>query len=287
MSKPKNSSTSVYIFNMEDRSHVAVNYSNSQQMDEAVINFTLRGIACNQINFWLVQRSQKEHWLEVLSKKGINVNQLIDSHELTIVEHKDVVPDASQEISFDPILKKLQAVKKLVADKQKFGINVIGTLAGSLFAKGKLEDCINIESHWHEIIDSFEIPITVLCPSYSLIEKYQADIIEIHNHGLITLTENSDIKRTLGNKEVANHKEESEKYQSLESDLFPKKELAIFNSLNEIISVMREKESFQKNEISETNKTDIPEWYFNLVESLNKLYSNGYDNAQKENESFR
>lgn len=272
---------------MEDRSHVAVNYSNSQQMDEAVINFTLRGIACNQINFWLVQRSQKEHWLEVLSKKGINVNQLIDSHELTIVEHKDVVPDASQEISFDPILKKLQAVKKLVADKQKFGINVIGTLAGSLFAKGKLEDCINIESHWHEIIDSFEIPITVLCPYYSLIEKYQADIIEIHNHGLITLTENSDIKRTLGNKEVANHKEESEKYQSLESDLFPKKELAIFNSLNEIISVMREKESFQKNEISETNKTDIPEWYFNLVESLNKLYSNGYDNAQKENESFR
>jgi len=284
--KPKiASSISAHIFNMQDRDHIAVSYSNSEQMDEIVINFTLRGMASNQINFWIVQQNEKDHWFEILKKKGIDVDQLIDSHELIIMDHKEVISNDSSLISFDPIFKNLQKIKNLVIEKQKFGINIIGTLAGNLYSRGEFSDSIEVAKYWHKIIESFESPITVLCPFYSMTEDHQSKLLKLHNIGVLTLKDNSDIKRTLGNKEI--NKEESNKYQNLESDIFPKKELAIFNSLNEIISIMREKEIYQKNKIVAKDKKDIPEWYFNLIESLNNLYGNGYDNAHKENENLR
>lgn len=272
-----------YIFDIKDRDHIAINYSNSEQMDEVVINFTLRGLASNQINFWFVQQNEKDHWLEILKKKGVDVNQLIDSHELIIVEHTKFLSNAIL-TPFDLIMSNLYKVKNIVKNKQKFGINAIGTLSGNLYSQKRFAECINIARNWHKVVESFEIPITLLCPYYSMTEEHKLDLIKIHNAGILTLEENSDTHRTFGNKERKNYTEEKN-FQNLESEIFPKKELAIFNSLNEIISIMREKEIVQQNET--INKKDIPEWYFNLIESLNKLYISGYDNAHKENEDLK
>ncbi len=272
-----------YIFDIKDRDHIAINYSNSDQMDEVVINFTLRGLASNQINFWFVQQNEKDHWLEILKKKGVDVNQLIDSHELIIVEHTKFLSNAIL-TPFDLIMSNLYKVKNIVKNKQKFGINAIGTLSGNLYSQKRFAECINIARNWHKVVESFEIPITLLCPYYSMTEEHKLDLIKIHNAGILTLEENSDTHRTFGNKERKNYTEEKN-FQNLESEIFPKKELAIFNSLNEIISIMREKEIVQQNET--INKKDIPEWYFNLIESLNKLYISGYDNAHKENEDLK
>lgn len=272
-----------YIFDIKDRDHIAINYSNSEQMDEVVINFTLRGLASNQINFWFVQQNEKDHWLGILKKKGVDVNQLIDSHELIIVEHTKFLSNAIL-TPFDLIMSNLYKVKNIVKNKQKFGINAIGTLSGNLYSQKRFAECINIARNWHKVVESFEIPITLLCPYYSMTEEHKLDLIKIHNAGILTLEENSDIHGTLGNKERKNYTEEKN-FQNLESEIFPKKELAIFNSLNEIISIMREKEIVQQNET--VNKKDIPEWYFNLIESLNKLYISGYDNAHKENEDLK
>lgn len=272
-----------YIFDIKDRDHIAINYSNSDQMDEVVINFTLRGLASNQINFWFVQQNEKDHWLEILKKKGVDVNQLIDSHELIIVEHTKFLSNSIL-TPFDLIMSNLYKVKNIVKNKQKFGINAIGTLSGNLYSQKRFAECINIARNWHKVVESFEIPITLLCPYYSMTEEHKLDLIKIHNAGILTLEENSDTHRTFGNKERKNYTEEKN-FQNLESEIFPKKELAIFNSLNEIISIMREKEIVQQNET--INKKDIPEWYFNLIESLNKLYISGYDNAHKENEDLK
>jgi DcmR-like sensory protein len=272
-----------YIFDIKDRDHIAINYSNSEQMDEVVINFTLRGLASNQINFWFVQQNEKDHWLEILKKKGVDVNQLIDSHELIIVEHTKFLSNAIL-TPFDLIMSNLYKVKNIVKNKQKFGINAIGTLSGNLYSQKRFAECINIARNWHKVVESFEIPITLLCPYYSMTEEHKLDLIKIHNAGILTLEENSDTHRTFGNKERKNYTEEKN-FQNLESEIFPKKELAIFNSLNEIISIMREKEIVQQNET--VNKKDIPAWYFNLIESLNKLYISGYDNAHKENEDLK
>jgi len=74
------------------------------------------------------------------------------------------------------------------------------------------------------------------------------------------------------------------------SEAVPKKELAIFWSLNEIINTIKDKENFEKisNFVKRKDPIDknIPQWYFNFVESLSKLYDRGYTNAVKENKSL-
>lgn len=181
-------STSKLISDMNERDHIAANCTKDAEIEEIITNFVLRGIMHNQINFWLVKKYEKEIWLAILKKAGIDVNCLINSQELIILDSDEIFSEAP--FSFNPIHGHLENLKSLIRDKQKSGINVIGTLAGTLFSQARFSDCTNIERNWHEVIETFEIPITLLCLyNSSMSEKYQSVLIGVHNVGMLTISD--------------------------------------------------------------------------------------------------
>jgi len=265
---------------MNQRDHIAVSYTNSAELEELITTFFLRGLLRNQLNFWLVKREEKEDWTAILNKNGINVNQLIDSQELIILDHHELFSNMPYGSSFNPILAKLEDLKSLVIKKHKSGINAIGTLAGSLFLQTKFSDCKNIERNWHQVIETFEIPITLLCPyKSSMTDHSQSSLIESHSMGLLISGGNS---YTL--KQIRKCEKESFKEQVSGSKI-TKKEFAILKILNDIIPIMQDYNKMQASTY-QTSKT-IPKWYSDLINSLSALYDNGYDNSFKENDDLR
>ena len=70
-------------------------------------------------------------------------------------------------------------------ERQLSGLNVVGTVAGTLFSKGKFAECLQLEKLWHEIILQFSMPITVMCPYEKPIDDLnRAPLISCHSGGL-------------------------------------------------------------------------------------------------------
>ena len=262
-------SFSDYIFNMKDYDHISISYTMLQQLDEIIRNFFLRGMQHNQVNFWIVNQNVKKQWLEVLKRNEIDVNHLIDSKELIIIDPDEIFSNVSSDPSFNPIMEKLQTFKNVLVNGKKTGINAIGTLASQ-----QESDYINIEKYWHDAMKSFEYPITLLSPYYFSSIKQSPDS-RFHICGLIRFTENFMTPS-----------------RQSESENLPKKELAMLTCLNEIIITLRNVENFEqitnlvRMSNSNGNKT-IPKWYFNFVDALSELYDKGRGNNRDECESMR
>lgn len=264
---------------MNPRDHIAVSYANSKELEEMIMNFFLRGLLRNQLNFWLIKKEEKETWTAILNKNGINVNHLIESQELVILDHYELFSSIPFGSSFNPILAKLEDLKSLIVKKQKSGINAIGTLAGSLFSQTKFSDCKNIERNWHQVIESFEIPITLLCLyQSSMTEKSQSDLIESHNVGLLLSGGNSYTLKQV------KEKNEKELLDYTPDSKITKKEFAILKILNEIVPIIQDSNKMQE---STYHSKTIPKWYSDLINSLSKLYDMGYGNSFKEKEDLR
>lgn len=276
-----------FIQNMEDCDHLAVSYSNFEEIKEIISNFVLRGIEKKQINLWLVRQDEKELWLEVLRQKGIEVDHLIQSNELIAVDHSEIFidscsPSFNSILAFNSIFDKFQNLNRS-SEKHKNGINAIGTFTGNLFFNGTINDCIDIETKWHQVLESYNVPVTLihLYPSIKITEKYQSDLIEIHNRGLLILDENSKIlKQKVENSPIS----QIEQYGDFESENFPKRELAVLETLKEIISIVQEKEILQ--DMGTVASKKMPKWYISLIESLIQLYDAGHDNSYKEVEGL-
>ncbi len=277
-------STSASIFPLNDHDHVAVSYSNFEEIKGIISYSILSGIEKNQINLWFVQKDEMMGWLEILEQNGINVTQLIQASELIIIDQNEICLNNSS-ASFNSIFDRFQNLKNIVIQKQKNGINVISTCTGNLFLNGKFHDCLDIEIKCHQILESFDIPITLLCLYHSKItEKHQLELIEVHNCGLLTLIENTDtIKRKLDDKKIHEQKYGSNINQKYDLEIFPRKELAVLETLNGIITLVQKKEMVQDIRI----RKRMPNWYIELVESLVKLYDTGYVNFIKENRKLR
>jgi len=246
-------------------------------------NFFLSGLLRNQLNFWIVKREEKQEWSSILNKNGINVNQLTDSQELIISDHDELFSNIPYGSSFNPIHAKLEDLKSLIIKKRKSGINAIGTIAGNLFLQTKFSNCKNIERSWHQVIESFEIPITLLCPYHaSMTEKSQSDLIETHNTGLLISGGNSYTLKQIRER----HEKESLK-EYVNGSKIPEKEFAILKSLNEIIPIMQDHNKTQRSAMTYESSRVIPKWYSDLINSLSKLYDDGYGNSFKENEELR
>lgn len=266
---------------MNPRDHVAISYSNFEELEEMITNFFLKGLMRNQLNFWLIKTEEKEIWSAILIKNGINVQQLIDSQELIILDQKELfsnIPDGS----FNPILAKLEDLKSLIVQKRKSGINAICTLAGNLFSQTKFSDCRNIERNWHQVIKTSEIPITLLCPYHSsMTEKSQSDLTETHNTGLLISGRNL---YTL--KQIRENQEQQSFKEFVDGSKIPDKEFAILKILNEIIPIIQDCNKTQEG-IEYQPSDVIPRWYSDLINSLSKLYDEGFGNSFKENEDLR
>jgi hypothetical protein len=271
---------------MSDRDHIAINYTTLEEISKIIVNFTLRGMGRNQINVWGVNQYEKKQWIKILKDRGIDVDYLIESKDLIIIEH----PKNTSSIT-PFIMDALQSLKILVEQKDKSGINIIGTFPGNLFLQGKFSDCFEIEKTLHETVETFEIPITMVhLYSLPMTKEQQSSIAEVHNSGLVMLTEKYHILNKKLKDAFENEKIKIDGYQYLESEVFQEKELAIFKAASDMIVLYQEKFNFEKTKkIPHHAKREdsIPKWYFDMVKSLDKLYNDGYADAHKSKEELR
>jgi hypothetical protein len=70
-------------------------------------------------------------------------------------------------------MKNLRYAAESARRKGKTGLNVLGTLPGKLISARKYEEALRIERAFHEAVQRFEIPISVICMYGSLPSEVQ------------------------------------------------------------------------------------------------------------------
>ncbi len=275
------------VFGLNDGDHVGIKYVTIGDISKIIINFTLRGMAKNQLNVWGINKDEKKQWIEILKTNGVDVQSMVNSEDLVIL--------GDEEYNVDPkyYMNQLQSLKDLIKNKQKSGINIIDTSLGNLFSLGKFDHCIKIEKMLDEMIGTSEIPITMIhLYSSSMTKEQQSSIAEVHNSGLVLLTEKRHIINTKSKNELENEKIKIDGYQYQHSEVFQEKELAIFKSLSDMIVIYQEKQNFEKNEITPNNILQLgndnwPKWYADMIQALDELFNAGYAFADKSNKELK
>lgn len=167
---------------MKDGDHLAASYSSPFQLEQMVCHFVIRGMQNNQVTLMAVSRSEELAFVEFLRVNGLDVDGLRD---IVIVRHDELYPDGLVS-SFEPILARLQEARGILEPNKKAGFNIVGTIAGSLAMRGEHEKCIGIEQAWHETLQDYPVPITLLCPypADAITDESRAPLTECHSRGV-------------------------------------------------------------------------------------------------------
>lgn len=168
------------ISDMENYDHLAFTIHNDEDFGVQLTEFVLQGLKMNFLNVLSLSERDAQKYVQILQENGINAFDLINSEDLVILSHEEIF-DKANFGEIKPILKKMNKVTSLAKSKKKSGINVLGTIAGTLAITGKHNECISLEKVWHESIPKFEIPIRVVCPYYPQVAPEIVDSLVL-NH---------------------------------------------------------------------------------------------------------
>lgn len=80
-------------------------------------------------------------------------------------------------------------------------------------------------------------------------------------------------------------KEKSMTKTNLKSEMYPRREIAVLETLHEVISIVQENRILQ--DIGTDPNKKMPKWYIDLIESLIKLYDSGHPNPVQDVEELR
>lgn len=174
----KNSIILEKIKTMQNHDHLAFTVYNDDfggQLSE----FIIRGLGMNLLNIMIVYEKEAKKYVE-LKQNGISAHELINSQDIIILSHEEVFGKAEFG-TVEPILNQVSKLVDIVKTKKKSGMNVIGTIAGTLASTGQHDQCLKLEKIWHESIPKFEVPIRVVCPYHTPIHSEIIDSLVL-NH---------------------------------------------------------------------------------------------------------
>lgn len=174
------------MLSMKDRDHIACCYMSRVHHDQMVYSFVMRGIASNQLNILVVNSQERRRLENLLFDCGVDLDSLVRSGRLAVFGHDELYGD-NLGSSFEPVRKQLTRALDTVRSQGLAGMNIIGTIAGNLAVKKQYRRCALIEKSWHEIIPTFPVPITLLCPylGTTVTEAARTELVTCHNRGLL------------------------------------------------------------------------------------------------------
>ena len=174
------------ISKMENRDHLAFEFSDNDELGEYISEFMMLGMRKNCLNILVISKEEIDEYHNMLISNGISVKDLVHSEDLIVCSHDEIYQDRKIGSSFDPVIGYLEKVHQLAIKKKKSGLCIVGTIAGNLENNNNHTDCIKIERAWHEIIPKYEMPIRLICPYKSLSDiKTIESLVLTHNNGLI------------------------------------------------------------------------------------------------------
>lgn len=168
------------IAEMQNYDHLAFAVRNNNDFGNHLSEFIMQGLKMNLLNVMIVSEREAQKYVELLKQNGINALDLINSQDIIILSHEEIFGKVKFG-TIEPILKRVGKLTSIVKAKKKSGMNVIGTIAGTLASTGQHEQCIKLEKIWHESIPKFEVPIRVVCPYHTPISSEIVDSLVL-NH---------------------------------------------------------------------------------------------------------
>jgi hypothetical protein len=175
----------------QDKDHLIMSYTYKQELPILIATFLQRGAQRNCVNVIVISEDEKRRLAFFLKSSekvhhGKNATHLLDENVI-IVTHDELYGDLGEgsSLSFQPFMDILDQAKHLAIQKQLSGLNIVGTVAGTLFSNGHYEECLKIENIWHETVRQFHMQITVLCLYEKPIdEPHRTSLVICHNGGL-------------------------------------------------------------------------------------------------------
>jgi hypothetical protein len=179
------------LHNVQDGDHFTMSYTNKDKFPSLLITFLQRRSQENCLNVLIISEDEKRRLQSFLdSSKGDHndksTTDFIDNNTL-IVTHSELYGDLDSVSSFSlqPFMDGLNQAREIAIQKQMSGLNIVGTLAGALYSKGRFEECLQIEEQGHQALRQFPMPITVMCLYEKPIdEPHQTPLLRCHNGGL-------------------------------------------------------------------------------------------------------
>lgn len=171
-------SISDFILEMRDRDHMAIAYNEKSQFEEIVMSFVKRGLNYNQMCILVISGREEKQFIEALNViQGID--SLFNSQDILMLSADECFHE--QTYAIEPLFTRLRSISKLVREKSKSGLSIIGTLPALAIEHGRYEDSVNIENRFHEKMTSFDIPITALCVYKSIPDNLTDRLSECHD----------------------------------------------------------------------------------------------------------
>ena len=170
---------------LQPRDHLAFEFDSYDEISEYISEFIILGMKKNFLNILVLSSEEIKIYESMLRENLINVDALVESNDLIIISHDEVYENVKFGGSFDPIVVILEKMAKLASEKKKNGLNIVGTIAGTLASNKQDTDTIKIENGWHEIIPNFKMPIILICPYQSSLDpSMRKSLVENHSKGL-------------------------------------------------------------------------------------------------------
>ena len=195
----RRSNSITILSNAQDKDHFVMSYaSKEEELPSTLVAFLQRGFQNKCLNLLILSEYEKRLFESFLAsykkthgKGSMAVGGQDDNNNIVILTHDelfgnlDSLSSSSFPLSPQPILNILNQARQTAIERQLSGLNVVGTVAGTLFSKGKFAECLQLEKLWHEIILQFSMPITVMCPYEKPIDDLnRAPLISCHSGGL-------------------------------------------------------------------------------------------------------
>jgi DcmR-like sensory protein len=184
------------VSNAPCRDHFIMNYTHEEEFLTLLVTFLQRGIKNKCINVIVVTEDEKRQIESFLNySKNYHHDQstvaFFDNNNTLLVTDPELIGDLNSvsSLSFQPFANILNQATQQVTQKQMSGLNIVGTIAGRLYGKGRFEECLQIENMWHETIRQFSILITLMCTYEKPIdEPHRTHFAECHGEGIYDIS---------------------------------------------------------------------------------------------------
>ena len=172
-------SISDYILEIKDRIHLVITYDKRAQFEEVVTAFINRGIKNNQINILNISKQEEKMFIEAIDNGGINSDYWFNSEEIMIIPSEDCFYQGK--FFTEPFVKNLNQIRDLAKKKGKLGLNILSTTPGNLALEGRYDDVLLDEKSTHELVEKYDMPVTVLCLYKSLPPAIEDRLLQCHH----------------------------------------------------------------------------------------------------------
>jgi|GEM_PF-664425 hypothetical protein len=180
-----------FIMEIKDGDHIILTYDNTNQLYDIILSYLKRGINRGQLNLLYISKQEELLFMEFLNKIE-NINQLFNDQEIIIKFNDDALLEIN---SFDEYLSTIfNEYKSIRKEKSKNGINIMATIAGGLFERGRHHDALDIENKCNNIIRKIDVNVTLLCIYKSPDQKILDHCLQHHDVIIKRITTSIDIK---------------------------------------------------------------------------------------------